>query len=141
MGVLHTCSYPHCHPRDNSPNKNVSNDRDHLREAQVLAHSDTESAESRFRTWATKYVQGAKYMNVGSGPQIRQLFYSGAVNQKPTKKDEYLEMERAFKVAPFHLSPTQRSIFAQPGQQQSLDFLQSQSKASNVLRPSRLAHT
>ena len=90
---------------DNPPSKNVLHDRDHLREAQVLAHSDTESAESRFRTWATKYVEGAKYMNVGSGPQIRQLFYSGAVNQKPTKKDEYLEMERAFKVAPVASPP------------------------------------
>lgn len=75
--------------------------RDHLREAEVMANADQQSAEQRFRTWATKYVPDAKLMNVGSGPQIRQLFFSGAVNNNPLKKDEYVEKERIFKVKLF----------------------------------------
>ena len=59
--------------------------------AQVKAEDDKNSAEQSFRNWAEGYVKDAKFMNTGSGTQIRQLLFSGAANIKPSKKGEYLE--------------------------------------------------
>ena len=40
-------------------------------------------------------------MNVGSGPQIRQLLFAGVANANsgPDKKEEFLELERVFKAS------------------------------------------
>lgn len=52
----------------------------------------------RFRTWAASLVEGARYMNVTSGPQIRQLLFAGVANKSKKLEGETLEMERVFKV-------------------------------------------
>lgn len=44
---------------------------------QVKAEADREAAVQYFREWAMSKVPDAKYMNVASGAQIRQLFFPG----------------------------------------------------------------
>ena len=68
-----------------------------LADAEVKANQDQAEAMNRFRSWATKRVPGAQYMNVGSGPQIRQLLFAGVENQKLEKG--VLEHEKVFKVS------------------------------------------
>ena len=68
-----------------------------LADAEVKANQDQAEAMNRFRSWATKRVPGAQYMNVGSGHQIRQLLFAGVDNQKPEKG--VLEHEKVFKVS------------------------------------------
>lgn len=58
---------------------------------------DQAEAMDRFRSWASQKVPGAQLMNVGSGAQIRQLFFAGVQNQKGDKGT--LETERVFKVS------------------------------------------
>ena len=75
--------------------------RQHLEEAEVRAVKDQAEAMSRFRSWASQRVPGAQFMNVGSGPQIRQLLFAGVQNQKADKGT--LETERTFKVSLLHM--------------------------------------
>lgn len=68
---------------------------------QQAAEADKVAAISRFRGWAASLVEDARYMNVTSGPQIRQLLFAGVANRgknKETNEIETLEMERSFKV-------------------------------------------
>lgn len=70
--------------------------REHLRQGELQAHEDVEKAVNYFRAWAQNKVAAAEHMNIGSGPQIRQMLFAGASNEKPEKGE--LELERAFKV-------------------------------------------
>lgn len=63
---------------------------------QQAAEADKLAAIARFRSWAATLVEDARYMNVTSGPQIRQLLFAGVPNKN--KDGETLEMERVFKV-------------------------------------------
>ena len=65
--------------------------------AQARAEDDQRSAQDRFRRWAAKRVPDAEQMNIGSGPQIRQLLFAGLPNAK-NDQSEKLELERVFKV-------------------------------------------
>lgn len=56
-------------------------DREHLAGAELAATADRAAAVARFRAWASARVPGAAFMNVCSGPQIRQLLFSGALRQ------------------------------------------------------------
>ncbi|GMH14418.1 hypothetical protein Nepgr_016259 [Nepenthes gracilis] len=71
-------------------------DRGYLREAEKVAIAEKEAAADRFRNWASRYCPDAKYMNVGSDMQLRQLFFGGIMNRK--NAEECLPMERTFRV-------------------------------------------
>lgn len=77
-------------------------DRAHLAEAEKLAVKEEEEAKLRFRDWATSKVADARYMNVGSGPQVSQLLFGGAENKIKNKAG--VPLERVFKV-PNQLPP------------------------------------
>jgi len=61
-------------------------DLEHLANAEQLAMSDKKVAEEYFREWAASKCEDAKYMNVGSGLQIRQLLFAGARNKRGNDK-------------------------------------------------------
>ncbi|KAL7186518.1 hypothetical protein ACSBR2_028288 [Camellia fascicularis] len=71
-------------------------DRDYLAEIEKVARAEQQVAATRFRNWASKYCPDAKFMNVGSDAQLRQLFFGGTVNRKDP--NESLPKEREFKV-------------------------------------------
>ncbi|XP_057464463.1 DNA polymerase I A, chloroplastic/mitochondrial-like [Actinidia eriantha] len=71
-------------------------DRAFLAEVEKVAREEQEVAANRFRSWASKYCPDAKYMNVGSDAQLRQLFFGGIQNRKDP--NESLPQERTFKV-------------------------------------------
>lgn len=71
-------------------------DRGYLAEIEKVAKAEQEIAVNRFRNWAAKHCSDAKYMNVGSDTQLRQLFFGGIANSKNT--DETLPFEKIFKV-------------------------------------------
>uniref|UniRef100_A0A0A0L6C2 DNA-directed DNA polymerase n=2 Tax=Cucumis sativus TaxID=3659 RepID=A0A0A0L6C2_CUCSA len=71
-------------------------DRSYLAEIEKLAIVEQEVAANKFRNWASKYCSDAKYMNVGSDAQVRQLLFGGACNSK--NPVEFLPTERTFKV-------------------------------------------
>lgn len=56
-------------------------DRSYLSEMEKVAIAEQQLAAARFRKWASKYCADAKYMNVGSDTQIRQLFFGGIQNR------------------------------------------------------------
>ncbi|GMP65407.1 hypothetical protein CsSME_00026211 [Camellia sinensis var. sinensis] len=56
-------------------------DRDYLAEIEKVARAEQQVAATRFRNWASKYCPDAKFMNVGSDAQLRQLFFGGTVNR------------------------------------------------------------
>lgn len=56
-------------------------DRTHLSKIEEIAKTEQQKAADRFRKWASKYCPDAKYMNVGSDTQIRQLFFGGIANR------------------------------------------------------------
>ncbi|CAA6659218.1 unnamed protein product [Spirodela intermedia] len=71
-------------------------DRAYLAEVEKVAVAEQQVAAERFRKWASSYCADAKYMNVGSDAQIRQLFFGGFQNKKePT---ESLPISKTFKV-------------------------------------------
>ncbi|KAH0879221.1 hypothetical protein HID58_066615 [Brassica napus] len=70
-------------------------DRDYLAEIEKVAKAEQQVAVSRFRNWASKYCPDAKYMNVGSDTQLRQLFFGGISN---SENDEVLPVEKLFKI-------------------------------------------
>ncbi|KAM3302499.1 DNA polymerase I B, chloroplastic/mitochondrial [Capsicum chacoense] len=71
-------------------------DRAYLAEIEKVAKVEQLVAVNRFRNWAAKYCADAKYMNVGSDTQLRQLFFGGIQNRKNI--DECLPTEKEFKV-------------------------------------------
>ncbi|CAH9140376.1 unnamed protein product [Cuscuta epithymum] len=71
-------------------------DRSYLAELQKVAQAEQEISSIRFRNWASKYCPDAKYMNVGSDTQLRQLFFGGILNRKDP--DQTLDIEKDFKV-------------------------------------------
>ncbi|CAN4104045.1 unnamed protein product [Withania somnifera] len=71
-------------------------DRAYLAEIEKVAKSEQLVAVNRFRNWAAKYCADAKYMNVGSDTQLRQLFFGGIQNRK--NNDDSLPNEKEFKV-------------------------------------------
>ncbi|XP_058093524.1 DNA polymerase I B, chloroplastic/mitochondrial isoform X2 [Magnolia sinica] len=71
-------------------------DRAYLSEIEKVATMEQQIAAERFRKWASKHCPDAKYMNVGSDTQLRQLFFGGTVNSKD--QNETLPEERTFKV-------------------------------------------
>ncbi|XAR67464.1 DNA-directed DNA polymerase [Bertholletia excelsa] len=71
-------------------------DRAYLSEMEKVALAEQQVAANRFRSWASKYCADAKYMNVGSDAQLRQLFFGGIQNGKDP--NESLPLERSFKI-------------------------------------------
>ncbi|KAK7300105.1 hypothetical protein RJT34_10939 [Clitoria ternatea] len=71
-------------------------DRAYLVNIEKVAEAEQEVAANRFRKWATSYCPDAKYMNVGSDLQLRQLLFGGTVNSKDS--NEALPTERIFKI-------------------------------------------
>ncbi|CAL5190601.1 unnamed protein product [Lathyrus oleraceus] len=61
-----------------------------------VAKVEQEIAEDRFRKWACRYCPDAKYMNIGSEIQLRQLLFGGTVNRKNSALS--LPTERIFKI-------------------------------------------
>lgn len=56
-------------------------DRAYLAEIEKVAKSEQQIAADRFRNWASKLCPDARYMNVGSDTQLRQLFFGGVLNR------------------------------------------------------------
>ncbi|XP_059662506.1 DNA polymerase I A, chloroplastic/mitochondrial-like [Cornus florida] len=75
-------------------------DRAYFAEIEKVARAEQQVAVNRFRNWASKYCPNAKYMNVGSDAQLRQLFFGGITNRKDP--DKSLPFERNFKVPNIH---------------------------------------
>ncbi|KAK9269005.1 hypothetical protein L1049_000773 [Liquidambar formosana] len=71
-------------------------DRSYLAKIEKVAIAEQQVAASRFRSWASRYCPDAKYMNVGSDAQLRQLLFGGIVNRKDP--NESLPVERTFKI-------------------------------------------
>ncbi|KAE8725498.1 DNA polymerase I A [Hibiscus syriacus] len=71
-------------------------DRTYLAQIEKVAKAEQEIAANRFRTWASRYCDDAKYMNVGSDTQLRQLLYGGILNSKDPNVS--LPDEKIFKV-------------------------------------------
>ncbi|XP_023771518.1 DNA polymerase I A, chloroplastic/mitochondrial [Lactuca sativa] len=71
-------------------------DRDYLMEIEKVAKVEQQIAADRFRNWASKLCADAKFMNVGSDTQLRQLFFGGIENSKD--QSQSLPMEKEFKV-------------------------------------------
>ncbi|KAK4279274.1 hypothetical protein QN277_016993 [Acacia crassicarpa] len=72
-------------------------DRAYLAKIEKVAKAEQEVAVNRFRKWASRYCPDAKYMNVGSDAQLRQLLFGGTVNSKDPSVA--LPTERTFKVS------------------------------------------
>ncbi|KAG8386145.1 hypothetical protein BUALT_Bualt03G0118600 [Buddleja alternifolia] len=71
-------------------------DRSYLAEIEKVAKAEQQVAAERFRKWASKYCPDAKYMNVGSDTQLRQIFFGGIQNRKDP--NEFLPVEKDFKI-------------------------------------------
>ncbi|RZS21467.1 hypothetical protein BHM03_00054114 [Ensete ventricosum] len=71
-------------------------DRSHLLEIEKLAITDKQIASDKFRKWSSKYCPDAKYMNVGSDAQIRQLFFGDTLRRNDQNK--CLSKPKSFKV-------------------------------------------
>ncbi|RWW44070.1 hypothetical protein BHE74_00050204 [Ensete ventricosum] len=71
-------------------------DRDHLLEIEKLAITEKQIASDKFRKWSSKYCPDAKYMNVGSDAQIRQLFFGDTLRRNDQNK--CLSKPKSFKV-------------------------------------------
>ena len=56
-------------------------DRAYLSEVEKVAIAQQRVAADHFRNWASKYCPDAKYMNVGSDAQLRQLLFGGICNR------------------------------------------------------------
>ncbi len=70
--------------------------RQHLRTAEAKAVEDQEAAKRRFREWVRTRVPDAEWMNICSGPQIRQLLFAGVPNAKGGDKGS-VDLQRTFK--------------------------------------------
>lgn len=56
-------------------------DRAYLSEIEKTAVAERKLAADKFRQWASEYCPDAKYMNVNSDIQLRQLFFAGIENR------------------------------------------------------------
>lgn len=56
-------------------------DRAYLAEIEKVAKAEQQVAAAGFRNWASKYCSDARFMNVGSDAQLRQLFFGGIANR------------------------------------------------------------
>ena len=72
--------------------------REHLAAAEERAKREQAEAKERFKSWAERYVPGARSMNVCSGAQVRQLLFANIPNNKT--KEGAIEDARIFKVCP-----------------------------------------
>ncbi|XP_056694182.1 DNA polymerase I A, chloroplastic/mitochondrial [Spinacia oleracea] len=75
-------------------------DRSYLAEVEKVAIAQQQVAADRFRNWVSKYCPDARYMNVGSDTQLRQLLFGGICNRK--NHNEFLPTEKKFKVPNIH---------------------------------------
>ncbi|KAK3219030.1 hypothetical protein Dsin_013000 [Dipteronia sinensis] len=57
-------------------------DRPYLAKIEKVAKAEREVAVNTFRNWASKYCPDAKYMNVGSGTQLRHLLFGSTKYSK-----------------------------------------------------------
>ncbi|URE30153.1 PolI-like DNA polymerase [Musa troglodytarum] len=77
-------------------------DRSYLSEIEKLAITEKQIASDKFRKWASKHCPDAKYMNVGSDAQIRQLFFGDTLRNNTNKcendQDKCLSKPKSFKV-------------------------------------------
>ncbi|KAM0845342.1 hypothetical protein ACQ4PT_056439 [Festuca glaucescens] len=71
-------------------------DRAYLAEIEKVAVAQRKVAADKFQKWASKYCPDAKYMNVNSDTQIRQLFFGGIENRRTP--GEFLPKSRTLKV-------------------------------------------
>ncbi|CAN6236396.1 unnamed protein product [Urochloa humidicola] len=71
-------------------------DRAYLSQIEKVAVAQRKLAADKFRKWASKYCPDAKYMNVNSDTQIRQLFFGGIENR--CRPGEFLPKSKAIKV-------------------------------------------
>ncbi|KAF4377172.1 hypothetical protein G4B88_009164 [Cannabis sativa] len=71
-------------------------DRAYLAEVEKIAKREQEVAVNRFRKWASRYCPDAKYMNVGSDTQLRQLLFGGIQNSKDP--DVSLPVQKTLKI-------------------------------------------
>ncbi|KAK8951116.1 hypothetical protein KSP39_PZI003355 [Platanthera zijinensis] len=71
-------------------------DRAYLSDVEKIAIAEQQLAADRFRRWASTYCPDAKYMNVGSDTQTRQLFFGGISNRK--YQELTLPISKTFKV-------------------------------------------
>ncbi|CAL4898351.1 unnamed protein product [Urochloa decumbens] len=71
-------------------------DRSYLSEIEKVAVEQRKLAADKFRKWASKHCPDAKYMNVSSDTQVRQLFFGGIENR--CKPGEFLPKSKAIKV-------------------------------------------
>ncbi|AQK41169.1 DNA polymerase I A, chloroplastic isoform X2 [Zea mays] len=71
-------------------------DRGYLSEIEKAAIAERKLAADKFRKWASKYCPDAKYMNVNSDIQIRQLLFGGIENRH--KSGETWPHSKTFKV-------------------------------------------
>ncbi|RLN04838.1 hypothetical protein C2845_PM13G02290 [Panicum miliaceum] len=71
-------------------------DRGYLSEIEKAAVAERQLASDKFRKWASKYCPDAKYMNVKSGIQIRQLLFGGIENRH--RPGETWPQSKTFKV-------------------------------------------
>ncbi|KAF6136840.1 hypothetical protein GIB67_030125 [Kingdonia uniflora] len=72
-------------------------DREYLENMKDVAAMDKKIAEDRFRKWASMHCPDASFMNVGSGTQLRQLFFGGDENSKD-ELEPPLPSKKTFKV-------------------------------------------
>lgn len=70
-------------------------DRAYLADIEKVAIAEQQIAADRFRNWASKHCPDARYMNVGSDTQLRQLFFGGTAN---SKTGDILQEKKEFKV-------------------------------------------
>lgn len=68
----------------------------YLAEIEKVANVEQQVAGNRFRTWASKHCPDAKYMNVRSDAQLRQLFFGNTANRY--NPDAMIPEEKEFKV-------------------------------------------
>ncbi|XP_051209078.1 DNA polymerase I A, chloroplastic isoform X2 [Lolium perenne] len=71
-------------------------DRAYLSVIEKTAVAEQKRAADKFRNWASKYCPDAKYMNLNSDVQLRQLFFAGIKNRN--KSGETCPQSKTFKV-------------------------------------------
>ncbi|XP_065025495.1 DNA polymerase I A, chloroplastic/mitochondrial isoform X3 [Musa acuminata AAA Group] len=85
-------------------------DRSHLLEIEKLAITEKQIASDKFRKWVSKYCPDAKYMNVGSDAQIRQLFFGDTLRRNNTNKYENYQNKCLSKPKSFKVLNTENVI-------------------------------
>ena len=68
----------------------------HLATVEKQALRDRESHVKTFISWATKYCEDAKYMNITSDAQKQQLLFAPAINQFDKKNKKLKDEEKRF---------------------------------------------